>query len=43
VTGVYVVAHNVYWSAVWNMLRVTHLVQRILTWLLDIWKICGPS
>jgi len=29
-------------SFVWNFLRVTHLVSKILTWITDFWKNCGP-
>lgn len=41
VTKSFMVASNICWSSVWNLLYVTHLVPRILKWCLDIWKICA--
>ena len=29
-------------TCVWNFPYVTHLAPRILRWVLDFWKICGP-
>ena len=32
---------NVYGYSVWNVLYVTILVPRILSWRVDFWKICA--
>jgi hypothetical protein len=39
-TKVCVVSPNICDSLVWNLLQVTILDPKILTWLLDFWKIC---
>ena len=36
------VASNICGSAEWNLLHVTLLASRILRWVVDFWKICGP-
>lgn len=36
------VAPNIYGSSVWNLPYVTLLAPRVLRWLQDCWKICGP-
>jgi len=36
------VAVSVCGSAVWILVHVKFLVSRILRWLLDFWKTCGP-
>jgi len=36
-----VVAPNICGSSVWNLLHITVLVPRILSWLPDFWKICA--
>ena len=33
---------NICGSSVWNLLHITLLVPRILSWLLHLWRICGP-
>jgi hypothetical protein len=33
---------NILGSSVWNLLRVVLLAPRILRWLLEFRKICGP-
>jgi hypothetical protein len=36
------VAPDICGFCLWNLLHVTLLSPRILTWLLDFWKICAP-
>ena len=35
-------AHNISGALVWNLLHVTVLAPRVLSWLLDLWKFCVP-
>jgi hypothetical protein len=42
VTKSFVVAVKVCGIAVWILLHVKFLVSRIVSWLLDSWKTCGP-
>ena len=40
-TKSFMVASNICWASVWNLLYVTHLVPRTLKWCLDFLKICA--
>jgi len=42
VTKFCMVAHNICGTSVWNLFHVTLLAPRILKWILNFWKICGP-